>query len=272
MKDLIVCTSDQHVGSSLAICPPSGFQLEDGGIYKPSLFQEELYYAWVNLFREMYLLKNIKRRIWINIGDTIDGDHHNTVALVTRNITTQIKGAIELMKPPRELFDHFYMTSGTPVHVGQGGCNEEIIAQALEAKPDDIGNHVRRFLNIRVQGVLLDLMHHIGTAYATHTEIGALNRELANVLSACSRWNKPIPNIVGRGHRHMYDTASLWSGVGEMKAFTTPAWQLKTEFVYKTNNRNQLPQIGGVFILVEDNNWLIYPKIFPLKTAPVETI
>ena len=42
----IIVVSDIHGGCKLAVCPPGGIDLDDGGRYVPSPFQLKLYAMW----------------------------------------------------------------------------------------------------------------------------------------------------------------------------------------------------------------------------------
>lgn len=45
VRNLIVF-SDSHCGCRLALCPPDGIYLDDGGRYLPSAFQKKLWHWW----------------------------------------------------------------------------------------------------------------------------------------------------------------------------------------------------------------------------------
>jgi hypothetical protein len=267
----IAIVSDLHIGSSLGLCDGKGMDLGEGGIYLPSKLQQEVYRAWVSFFEwvENESIGAESTTLVIN-GDSVDGFHHNTVALATNNIEVQEHAAIELLRPVVKKFDNFYMTRGTEAHVQASAQSEERIAQALHAIPSEDGQHSWWQLWLDVDGVIFNIAHHIGTTSSSAYESSAVMRELVAALVEAGQWGQHLPDVLVRSHRHRCIELGIPGGRGKIQAVVTPGWQLRTPFVERID-RMRLPHIGGLLFRVENGQCQIKTKIYPMKTqAPVK--
>jgi hypothetical protein len=249
MKTLITVVSDLHVGSSTGLCPVDGLELDDGGMYIPSKAQLEVARVWEKFFLDGKALKGIKKRVLVVNGDTVDGFHHNTVALATNNVEVQEKGAIKLLGGISKYYDRVFMTRGTEAHVQQSGMSEERVAKAVGAEADEAGNHASWQLWMDVQGVIFNIAHHIGTTSSAAYESSAVMREMVAALVEAGQWRQQLPSVIVRSHRHRYIKVGIPSESGDIEAVVTPGWQLRTPFVEKID-RMRLPHIGGINCIV----------------------
>src|ERR1035437_9747161 len=72
----LVVISDTHCGDGLGLCPPDSVHLDDGGTYRPSRFQREVYGLWRE-FWASWVPSVVRKEPWdlVHNGDAIDGVH-----------------------------------------------------------------------------------------------------------------------------------------------------------------------------------------------------
>ena len=270
-KVLITAISDLHVGSTLSILPEGGLMLDGTGIYKGSKLQDELGRVWEIFFANTKKVKNICKRVLVINGDSIEGCHHNTVALATNNLQSQENGAVALLLPKVALFDEVFVTRGTEAHVQIGAQSEERVAKAIGAKPDENGNYARWQLWMDVKGVVFNVAHHIGTTSSAAYESSAPMREMVAALVEAGQWDQKMPDVLVRSHRHRFIVIGLPSAKGRIQAVVTPSWQLRTPFVERID-RMRMPHIGGVNFVVDEGHCSVQEHLFPLRANGVEHI
>ena len=252
----LIVISDIHAGCRVALCPPKGVKLDDGGVYKPSKLQLKLWKMWDEFWTIWVpmVTKGEPYDVVIN-GDSIDGTHHGSTTQISQNIEDQIRVAIELLTPVAENCRNFYMVRGTEAHVGQSGTYEEQLAQRLGAIPNAEGQYARHELWLYVGESLVHLMHHIGSSGSAAYESTAVHKELIESLTEAARQNLEPPSVIVRSHRHRAFKTSFPSNRGEMISVVTPGWQCKTPFAYKIpGGRTSLPQFGGLLIRSGDED------------------
>lgn len=246
----LVVISDTHIGDGLALCPPRCV-LDDGGEYRQSELQRELWRRW-NHFWNKFVPDATHGEPFsvVHNGDAIDGSHHNATTQITQNLTTQADIAYDVLKPVVARCDgRYYHIRGTEAHVGKSGREEEALARRLGAVPNKQGQHARYELRIRIGGGMVHLLHHIGTTSSSAHEASAINAEIAASFVEAARWNYDAPHVVVRSHRHRYMEVRFATARGLATSVVTPGWQCKTPFVWKIAGGRQAPaQIGGVVI------------------------
>ena len=243
----LVVTSDSHCGSTLGLCHPDGVELDDEGSYSASVYQRAIWAQW-RLFWDEFVPSVTKGEpyAWLHNGDSIEGQHHRTTQTISGNIEDQIRCAETVLEPEvckARLFD---IVRGTPAHVGESGKDEEALAKALGCEKRN-GSHSRWEVNYDLNGYHIHAAHHIGTTMSVAYEHSALSRELMKMLVESAQWGDDHPDLMIRSHRHRYASAAIPTARGTAEILITPAWQLKTGFVWKVNVLSR-PQIGGVVI------------------------
>ncbi len=200
-------------------------------------------------------------------GDSIDGVHHGSTHQISHNLVDQKNIAAAMLKPIVERCAEdkkgnklFYMIRGTEVHSGISGQQEEELGKELGAKKDRNGQYSRYELWLEIGPALAHIMHHIGTTSSAQHDVSAINEELSREIGEAARWGERIPDIVVRSHRHRHGRMGLPSRAAgkrhiESVAFTTPSWQLKTPFAYRSAVcRLSPPQVGGSVIRCGDED------------------
>jgi len=278
IENLIVI-SDLHSGCGLALCPPEGIQLDEGGIHLPSTLQINLWQHWRYFWDEWVpqLTHNEPFAVLFN-GDAIDGRHHNTVTQFTQNLAIQAKCAETLLKPIVELCEgRFYFNRGTEAHIGPSGEQEEQIAKNLGAIPEKSGAYSRWISRLRIGDGLVHASHHISGGSSIAYETSAPARIFQQEYAECARWGREIPDCIVRSHRHrnIEIRARIKKGNvgGFATVFVTAGWQLATPLSWRlTGSGASFPQIGGSLIRWRHNNLYAWHMIWDIELPKIEEI
>ncbi len=264
----LVLFSDVHIGCQHAMCHPDGFKLDAGGIHMPSEDQVTLYEKFVEFWEEWVPEVTMGEPYAIvNLGDVVDGVHHQSVTQITHNLERQRDHAVMLLKPFIEKATAYYHVRGTEAHVGKSGQEEETVAKMLGAEPDKQGRHARFEVWVRVggdtRGGLVHCMHHIGTTGSSHYESSAVMREVTEAFVEAGRWLDEAPRVIARGHRHRHLQIRIPGGKGDVIGLTTPGWQLKTPFSSRiAGGRLSQAQIGGCVVRYHKGELYVRNKVW----------
>lgn len=259
----VVIVSDTHCGCQLGLYPPWEIHLDEGGHYKPSKFQEQMWIVWREFWDEWVprITKGEPYYVVFN-GDCLDGSHHRGVTQITHNLLDQERIAYECLAPEVKNAARYYHIRGTEAHVGASHQNEERVAERLNACPDEFGRFARHELWLRMgkeSDILLHFLHHIGSTGSQAYESTAVNKELMESYTEAGRWGNRPPDVIIRSHRHRNIEIKIPADRESAVAVVTPAWQGKTPFVWKIPGaRGALPQFGGVVVReAPDGEWYI---------------
>lgn len=270
----VVVISDTHFGCRLALCPPSGCCLDDGGEYMPSDLQRRLWAIWLEFWAWVDVELDGEPFVLVHNGDSIDGVHHNSTTQISHNLEDQGTLAVETLAPYVAKAHTYYHIRGTEAHVGKSGVEEERVAKRLGAKPNAQGQHARYDLWLDLGGHMIHFLHHVGTVSSNAYEASAVGKELSETINEAGRWGHEIPSCVVRAHRHRHYEVKGPTHKGECIAFVTAAWQLKTPFAYKVAGaRVSTPQIGGSIIRLHKSG-VLYTRHFvkPVERSACESV
>lgn len=255
----IVAIGDLHAGSTLGLCPPN-LPLDDGGTYVPSPVQRALYAQWQLFWTDFVpsVTGGEPYALIVN-GDITEGKHHESVQNTTDNLGIHARAAIELLEEPRNNARQCWIVRGTRAHVGPAAGLEEAIAQALRTDTDD--KTVRSHWELWGEWgpTVVHACHHIGTTTSTAYELSALSRELAANLSEAAQWGFRPADLLIRSHRHRCSWGGFPTERGDAEVVVLPAWQLHTEYAWKSHSL-RLPQIGAV--VFGQDNWGFFKRRF----------
>lgn len=249
----IVVISDLHIGCQLGLCPDK-VKLDDGGGYTSSKLQKAVWRKWKEFWDEWVpMVTRGEPFILVINGDTLDGVHHNSTTQISHNLTDQKKVAYQVLAPivMNPICKGLYVIRGTEAHVGKSGADEEELAKALGAIPNQGGQYARWELWMEFGKLkqLVHFTHHVGTTSSAAYESTAVYKELVEAFNEAGRWKLKPPTIVVRSHRHRFFKCEIPSINGDSIAIVTPGWQLKTPFTYRMAlGRSGTPQIGGIII------------------------
>lgn len=282
IRNLIV-VSDTHAGCKVALCPPDPMPLDGGGTYQISSLQQKMWHFWQVFWGEW--VPEVTRGEPFDLvhnGDAVDGVHHNSTTQISHNLEDQARIAEAVLRPVVNQClasgGTYYHIRGTEAHVGKSGENEERLARNLGAKPNDQGQYARFELwkrvgdkSASVHAPLVHLLHHIGTTSSAAHESSAVNAELTASYVEAARWARTPPDFIVRSHRHRSIAVDLDSANGGAAAIVTPAWQLKTPYVFKIPGaRLSEPQLGGILIRQGDEVFYYRRKVWSMERAPEE--
>lgn len=263
---LVVAFSDLHVGSTVALCPPNGIALEDGGRYQPNRAQQWIWDKWLEFWSIVKRERKRRPVVAIMNGEFIDGKHHDSTQLVSASPEVMASAVFDVMVPVMTAISKLYVTRGTEAHSGHGAASDFAIARELGAVRDpDSGMCAAYHWRIDVSGVTFDAAHHVGGGSRMTTRGNGIRAEMVDML-ACG----DAPDVMIRSHIHNYaDTGrNFWP----RQAFVTPAWQLKTAFAHRVT-RLRMQTVGGVFIEIEDGKALpIRPILYTVPLAPAHKV
>lgn len=269
----VVVISDTHCGCRLALCPPDGAPLDDGGTYLPSKVQRSIWSWWEQFWGEWVpQVTHGEPFAVVHNGDAIDGKHHESCTQISQNIEDQIEIAYRVLKPVVEACEgRYYHVRGTEAHIGKSGQNEEALAKRLGAIPNSEGQHARWELWKKVAGGLVHFSHHIGTTGSNAYESTAVHKELVEAFTEAGRWGERPADVIVRSHRHRCIETRIPVSKGYAVAFVTAGFQLKTPFAYRiAGARQSQPQIGGSLIRQGDEELHTRHKVWSLSRPEPE--
>lgn len=265
----IVAISDTHVGSYAGLCPPGGISLDDGGLYKPNKFQKTTWKFWSHFWSEFVpeQAAGAERVIVVFNGDLIDGVHHKTTSIISSSWQVQESAAIDILgklpAPQGFTIHQRFVVRGTEAHSDIGGQSEERIAKGIGCQANEIGEYSAWQLWLEVDGCVFQFAHHIGVTSSAAYESSAPMREMVAGLVEAAQWDRKLPNVFVRSHRHRFIIVPIPTLNGRYQSVITPGWQLRTPFTERID-RMRMPHIGGVVFRVEDGKCEIREKLYPL--------
>src|SRR5690606_19020550 len=117
LRTTVAVVGDTHAGSTVAVCPPV-IDLDDGGQYAASKAQRWLWQCWGDYWDRVDRERGDRLIVVLN-GDLIDGDHHNTSQIASRNPNAQAAALDAILAVPLALKpDKIFVVRGTAAHVG----------------------------------------------------------------------------------------------------------------------------------------------------------
>lgn len=265
----IIVIADTHCNSTIGLCRPDGHRLDDGGTYLPSKFQTALWSMFENMCEE-WIPRVTKKEPWdlvIN-GDSIDGDHHRTPTIISRNMQDQFRVARDTLSPIvkqcKSSGGKLFMVRGTEAHVGPSAQEEERLAEALGATPDSNGNFSRWKLYRNLGGHLCMFRHHIGGGQSQAYEGTALTKTQANQFTDAGRWGRRVAQVDVRAHRHRYAKWEKDGTHGHYITVVVPGWQGMTPFSHRMSDPQE-PEFGAVLVRVGDEEIFTRSKVYSIE-------
>lgn len=265
----IVVLSDLHVGSTVGLWPGK-HRVEGGGSYETNVYQRWLHECWQTAVEQIAQIR--PKPIVVLNGDEIQGVNMRDGQLVTNKIDIQVDAALNLLEPVRRAAKKLYVIRGTEWHVGKAAEYVEHLAQLLKAEKDPASDQWSWWeLYLDIGGPVIHFAHHVGVSSVPWYEATVPLRDTLMLLAELWRFfGQAGPNVraVVRSHRHRCIHIDVPPGI---HVVVTPAWQLKTAFLYKKSS-SMLPQIGYVILEWDGFDLLVRKRIFPLPAQHVEAI
>lgn len=262
--------SDSHTGSVRAWTLDRDWQGRDTAIIRPTSQQLRIN-DHVKRYAENVAKKRQGKKLrLIHNGDSIDGDHHNTPEIFTRNVLEQAEIHIELMENVKKQMDwqrgdELYYTRGTYVHTGS---MEDYIGRNTNAIQTPDGMGVWQELQLTTNGVECQFIHH-GAKPVKGASDNVMRNWLRTYYYDCNRNKKKPSSIIYSGHVHVptYDTfvtREKWD-IKVIHGIITPSWQAKTQYA---NEKTAMQQnfIGGVIHEIKADGTICIPEFIVMDS------
>lgn len=256
---LFAVLNDIHAGGTTALCPDV-VRFDDGGEYHASKAQRWLMQCYRDYWQQIAAKRDaLDAELYVVVnGDLVDGDHHNTSQIISRNPNAQALvwsecAALFLALKP----DHITIIRGTAAHSGIAGCSEERIADGLrrDKRPiicdPETGSSSWWHWRPEIQGVRLDFTHHGKMGRLPRTRGSALVLYAWDIADEHLISGDPIPHLAFRAHNHKRGDSGTAAPV---RVVATGAWQLGTEYVKKVA-ADSLADIGGASVVIENGEY-----------------
>lgn len=243
IKRSIAVISDLHFGSIYAP-QPDAYKTHDSRFLVPSMEQRYLnsVFSWCKGIMNYWKADSI-----IFTGDLIQGLNKKGYGRdnVTSDLEEQQDMAIQYLKPickKRQISG----VSGTPYHKSSDTEVERDIIEALGGQ--FLGKMA--WIKIKDSDRILNVAHE--GALSSRFPVGALEREAHELLKAYARGKAPKPDIIIRGHRHLF--AHIHTPY--YHAIAVPAFQTWTPFK-TTYYGATLPDIGIAMLFIDKKDRVI---------------
>lgn len=252
---LLAILGDTHAGSTTALCPDV-IRFDDGGDYHASKAQRWLYANYLDYWRRIATKRDeLDAELYVIInGDLVDGDHHHTSQIISRNpnsqalVWTECAATFLALKP-----DRLVIVRGTGAHAGVAGCAEERIADGLrrDKRPivsdPDTGAASWWHWRAEIQGVRLDVTHHGKMGRLPRTRRSNLVLYAWDILDEHADSGHSYPHLCFRAHNHKRGDSG---DACPVRVVATGAWQLGTEYVHKVAP-DSLADVGGAYVVID---------------------
>lgn len=269
---VIAVTSDQHCGSTVALCPER-IKLDDGGEYAASKAQRWLWTNWCDFWSRVDATRKAlgAQLIQVYNGDLTEGDHHKTTQILSGNPTAQAVVVNECLRVPLALQpDALFFVRGTEAHVGPSAAFEERIALGLAkdkrpvVKEEATGNASHWHLTLDVQGIRLDFAHHGRVGQRPWTKPNVVLNLAAEIGYEHFRTGRPHPHLAVRSHMHQFvDTHDAHP----TRVIQMPAWQLATAYIHRIAP-GALADVGGLILVIDGGALTVTPVRYTPDPAP----
>jgi hypothetical protein len=218
--------------------------LDDGGTYRSSKGQRWLWRSWLDFWNNVEKVKKKNRsKVWtVFNGDMVDvNGKHMTSQQISQNEADVFRMAIDTLEPALEISDRFFVVRGTAAHTGSSGYLEEKIAFDIGA--EKCGDQYSWWeLLLECEGVQFDIRHHGPLGRLPHTRGNLLNRRAVELMLL---YGSKVPQVGIQSHNHHFSTSS---DEYPIKIYAQPAWQLKSEYVYRIGIVEPA-NIGGMYFV-----------------------
>jgi len=245
-KITLLPVSDFHTGGTTALHPNvrmfrgnyedltslGGWPYIDNPHFYPSARQVEIWKHYDKCLTWAAELRKDSELVMVIAGDAVEGEHHNTSQLITRDVGEMMQTHEELITYTQHRLDFdrgdsLYYLFGTDTHTRN---TENLIAQRLNAYQYPSGRYCANFLEMHLNGVKVWLYHQ-GVAAGNYPTRGeALMRQLKKIWYQCKMRGETPPDLVITAHTHdpVYSVYSQdWHTI---HGVILPSWQEKTRY------------------------------------------
>ena len=266
---LVVATSDQHVNSTVGLCPPA-VTLDDGGTYRATEVQLLQWSYWKEFWNFIESKKKEYKAqvVALYVGDLNDLNVYNALELISRNPADVLRMTVETMDPALQVANVNIIIRGTQAHTGKQANLEEAVARDIKAEKDpETDRYSWWWFYGEMGGVTFDAAHHPDTSgWLPHTEKPAAARHADVIRRQYLEAKRDPPHVAFRAHNHRYIPYAADSNTRPW-FFYLPGWQFVTSNARRRGATFQAHKIGGMWFvckngrIVEWNVWRRGPKM-----------
>ena len=215
---LAVVLSDIHCGSTHGLMPPE-FEFDDGSVisHGKNFHQAWLWSKWEECWAEMLRVIDGDKFILCLNGDMTEGVHHGTTEIVAAKRAEHFRIAEFVLRKWVRKAQRTYFSEGTECHTNE---METDLARALGG----VGNRAKPKWIFEMNGLLVDMTHHIGVTSRAYLEATAMSVNMGNAILNQVRSGHDHARVFLRGHRHCGGHFSDGHGT----VVITPGWQFLT--------------------------------------------
>ena len=260
MVEILAAVPDAHITSTVGLCNPNLFTLDDGGSYRGSKGQRWLWRCWLDFWQyatDMKIHYNAHVTT-VFVGDMIEKDvKKRSKQVVTRNTADVIQAAADTLAPALAVTDRAFFIRGTGAHVGKSAEYEELLARDCDvAEKNENGRSSWWRLLAEFGGVLFDIEHHTSIGRKPWTLPNSLNGLAVELMIAYA--GQKLPQVALRGHVHRpVDTFDNYP----IRVLALPSWQLLTEYTHRLGVCVP-PTVGGVLFVCQDGEYSLVKKYY----------
>lgn len=199
-------------------------------------------------------------------GDLVDGISPK-VMLCTDDETEQMTGTFDILRPWCEGAEQVRGVAGTEFHGGKGAKWDNLACEMLGATPDETGRYARWQDWLTVDGVTLDVAHHISGSYVTSSQATPLTREYTDAGMSVYESGWPHADWIIRAHSHRYRIIPYKGAT----VVTLPGFQARTPYAHRISRG--APFDIGLFVLICDEGRAEpHVKLYKWPAPKVEVI
>ena len=267
MAEIVAVVGDTHTTSTVGLCNPNQFQLDDGGSYRGSKGQRWMWRCWLDYWKYATDLKINYNALFYTVflGDMVEHDiKHRSKQIVSRNVADIVGAAVETLAPAMEVTDLAFFVRGTGAHVGKSAEYEEMLARDCDiAVKTETGNSSWWKLLAEFEGVLCEFYHHASMGRKPWTLPNSLNSLAVELMIAYA--GQKVPNLAVRGHNHRpADTFDNYP----VRIISIPSWQLATEYTHRIGSVQPVV-VGGIFFICDGGEYQVIKRYYePERTRP----
>jgi hypothetical protein len=260
-RTVIAIPTDTHSGSKVGLMDINKpYSMSDAGSYNPSFTQKIIWKQWEESWEHIKELRKKSRLIVIHCGDPIEGLHHDLTECVNVNVSDHKIIHIDTMDWALQKAkfsaknDLLYYISGTPSHCGRNNCHTNDVAKDLHAVPCWENRYHWGMLPLMVNGTLLSFQHEgVRKGIRAWTNENVLRYYTKSEMFDFIGNRRPVPRFIIMAHNHTYVRSGIVYAYGhECEGIILPAFQAKTDFVYK-KKAMAMASVGMFYIIVEED-------------------
>lgn len=234
-KTIILWLADMHSGSPVSLYPDEVLHLMNGP-RGPSLWQRTIYQHWREILEYVALMRqDADRLVVINMGDAVEGMHHDSKEVISSYLTDHTLIHETLMRECKAVteYDTLYYVNGTPSHAGE---NEYDLATVLMAEKYRPNEFTHPLLKKTVYGKLIYAAHHGPAAGKGQARGNALRNYLKTLDYQARMTGQRVPDmvVVADKHDHIPEVITTQDG-HKMRGYILPSMKLLDGYMYKVN-------------------------------------